>query len=223
MSIPRFALVAVALAGCTNVEAQELTGRASIIDGDTIEIAGERIRIWGVDAPESGQTCVRGGQEWRCGQQSALALSDWIGPRPVACMEQERDRYDRSVANCSVDSQDVGEWLVREGWAIEYTQYSDGRYQEAERAAAAAGVGVHAGSFTPPWEWRRQQRSAPAPQTAPSSDCQIKGNVSRDGDRIYHLPGMRSYANTRINEADGERWFCSEEEAVRAGWRAPRG
>ena len=118
MSIPRFALVAVALAGCTNVEAQELTGRASIIDGDTIEIAGERIRIWGVDAPESGQTCVRGGQEWRCGQQSALALSDWIGPRPVACMEQERDRYDRSVANCSVDSQDVGEWLVREGWAI---------------------------------------------------------------------------------------------------------
>ena len=223
MSISRFALVAVALAGCTNVEAQELTGRASIIDGDTIEIAGERIRIWGVDAPESGQTCVRGGQEWRCGQRSALALSSWIGPRALACMEQDRDRYDRSVANCSVGSQDVGEWLVRQGWAIEYTQYSDGRYQVAEQAARGAGLGVHAGSFTPPWEWRRQQPPAPAPQSAPSTDCQIKGNISRDGDRIYHQPGMRSYANTRINEADGERWFCSEEEARAAGWRAPRG
>ena len=221
MSSSRFALVAVALAGCTNVEAQELTGRASIIDGDTIEIAGEPIRIWGVDAPENGQTCGSGSDQWRCGQRSALALSDWIGQRPVACVEQERDRYDRSVANCSVGSQDVGEWLVRQGWAIEYTQYSDGRYREAERSARAAGSGVHAGPFTPPWEWRRQQ--GPAPQSAPSSDCQIKGNINRDGDRIYHLPGMRSYANTRINEADGERWFCSEDEAVRAGWRAPRG
>lgn len=212
----------VLLASCGAADAGSPSGRASVIDGDTIEIAGERVRIWGVDAPEDGQTCTRGAETWRCGQQSAFALADWIGQRPVTCQEQDRDRYGRSVATCSVGGQDMGEWLVRHGWAIEYTQYSDGRYQAAERAARAAGSGVHAGPFTPPWEWRHQQRPTPASQSAPSSGCQIKGNISRDGERIYHTPEMRSYANTRINEAEGERWFCSEEEAVQAGWRAPR-
>lgn len=102
MSLSRFVLMAVTLAAFTNVEAQEVAGRASVIDGDTIEIAGERIRIWGVDAPESGQTCGSGSDQWRCVQRSALALSEWTRPRPVPGAQQERDRYDRSVAACSV-------------------------------------------------------------------------------------------------------------------------
>ncbi len=199
------------------------SGRASVIDGDTIEIAGERIRIWGVNAPEDRQTCTRGSETWRCGQQSALALSDWVGQRAVTCRQQDRDRYGRSVATCAVADEDMGAWLVGHGWAVEYTQYSDGRYRSAEASARAARVGVHTGPFTPPWEWRRQQRPAPAPQVAPTCDCQIKGNINRSGERIYHVPGTRSYGNTRINEADGERWFCSEVDAQAAGWRAPRG
>lgn len=224
MTTRTLAVLALALfsAGCSGAQADELSGRASVIDGDTLEIAGTRIRIWGVDAPESRQTCSRGGETWRCGQQSALALSDWIGQRLVTCEEQERDRYGRSVATCAMAGQDIGEWLVSRGWAIEYTQFSDGRYREAEAAARLAGAAIHAGEFTAPWEWRRQQRSTLAPQAAPSTGCRIKGNISRSGDRIYHLPEMRSYSNTRINEADGERWFCSEQEAEEAGWRRPR-
>lgn len=232
MNLLRLSLAALSLslASCAGAEAGDeaetgaLSGRASVIDGDTIEIAGERIRIWGVDAPEGHQTCTQGSQTWRCGQQSALALSDWIGHRAVTCREQERDRYDRSVATCAVAGEDMGAWLVSHGWAIEYTQYSDGRYRAIEASARTAGVGVHTGPFTPPWEWRRQQRAAPPPpQVAPTSACQIKGNINLNGERIYHAPGMRSYENTRIHEADGERWFCSEAEAQAAGWRAPRG
>jgi len=223
------AALSLSLAACGGAEAGDeaetgtLSGRASVVDGDTIELAGERIRIWGVDAPEARQTCTRGPETWRCGQQSALALSDLIGQRAVTCREQDRDRYGRSVATCAVAGQDMGAWLVGQGWAIEYTQYSDGRYRAAEASARAAGVGVHTGPFIPPWEWRRAQRPAPASQVAPTSECQIKGNINRSGERIYHVPGMRSYENTRISEADGERWFCSEDEARAAGWRAPRG
>lgn len=98
----------------------------------------------------------------------------------------------------------MGGGLVSQGWAVEHTQFSDGRYGSAEASARAAGVGVHAGPFTPPWEWRRQQGSTLSSGDAPS-ECAIKGNISRSGERIYHTPGMRSYESTRINEADGER------------------
>jgi len=221
MNLPTSCLASLllSLSACAGAEADTRSGRASVVDGDTIQIAGERIRIWGVDAPEARQTCTRGSETWRCGQQAALALSDWIGRRTTICHEQDRDRYDRSVATCAVAGEDMGEWLVSQGWAVEYTQFSDGRYRSAEASARAAGVGVHAGPFIAPWEWRRQQRSAPAPQVSPR-DCNIKGNISRNGDRIYHTPGMRSYENTTINEADGERWFCNETEAEAAGWRA---
>lgn len=69
----------------------------------------------------------------------------------------------------------------------------------------------------PPWEWRRSGAGNA------TGNCQIKGNINSKGDRIYHVPGSRSYGATRINESKGERWFCSEAEAKAAGWRAPRG
>ncbi len=53
----------------------------------------------------------------------------------------------------------------------------------------------------------------------PPAGCLIKGNVSTRGERIYHPPGCRHYNATKINPARGERWFCSEAEAVAAGWR----
>lgn len=73
----------------------------------------------------------------------------------------------------------------------------------------------------PPWEWRRSGGN-PA-SDAVSGNCSIKGNINSKGDRIYHVPGSRSYGATRINESKGERWFCSESEARAAGWRPPRG
>jgi endonuclease YncB( thermonuclease family) len=87
----RTVFLAVALAFPVSALA-EITGTASVIDGDTIDIHGQRIRLHGIDAPESRQTCVADGEVWRCGQQAALALFDFIGRSPVACQEQGEDR-----------------------------------------------------------------------------------------------------------------------------------
>jgi hypothetical protein len=114
--------------------------------------------------------------------------------------------------------------MVRQGWAVEYRQYSDGRYARDEREAAARRVGIHAGTFARPSEWRRGSASSEvAASYQQAGDCRIKGNINSEGERIYHAPGMRSYGPTRIDEARGERWFCSEQEARAAGWRAPLG
>lgn len=207
---------------------EALTGRASVIDGDTLEVAGRRIRLWGVDAPESRQTCTQAGAPWRCGQQAANALDAWLSARPVACLEIEKDQYGRSVSRCTAGGEDIGRWMVINGWAVEYTDYSDGRYAAAQRQAERTHAGIHDSVFTEPAQWRREQRtrSAPSPQTAPQepprSGCMIKDNISRKGERIYHLPGWSSYAATRIDTARGEQWFCSEAEAAAAGWRAAR-
>ncbi len=225
--------LALSLGACSGAQADEIAGRASVVDGDTIEIRGESIRLWGIDAPEGAQTCERAGQTYPCGQEAANALDGWLRVSTVYCTPQDSpDQYGRIVARCSAQITvehltntipDLSAEMVRRGHALDYRQYSGGAFAAEEAEARQAGSGMWAGEFTPPWAWRRQQRPAPAPQSAPSSNCQIKGNINRDGERIYHLPGMHSYANTRINQADGERWFCSEEEAVRAGWRAPRG
>src|SRR6202451_4268765 len=92
----------------------DMTGQASIIDGDTLEIHGTRIRLWGVDAPESGQLC-RGDDslQYRCGAKAANDLDAFIAQRPVRCLPVSLDQYGRTVARCSVDDIDLGDWLVR--------------------------------------------------------------------------------------------------------------
>ena len=196
-----------------------LAGVATVRDGDSIEIHGQAIRLYGVDAPEARQVCQRDGTEWRCGQAAAHALAEHIGRRPVTCRQRDRDRYGRPVAVCLSAGEDVSAWLAREGWALAYRRYASD-YVAEEATAQAAKRGLWSGTFTPPWEWRERQRE----QAALSSGrvpgaCRIKGNVSRNGSRIYHLPGDRGYAETRIDPARGERWFCSEAEARAAGWR----
>lgn len=74
--------------------------------------------------------------------------------------------------------------------------------------ASAAGIGVTSGSFR---------------AMLPGSGCNIKGNISLNtGGRIYHVPGQRYYHDTRVSLPRGERWFCSEAEARKAGWRRSR-
>lgn len=211
--------------------AETVVGRASVIDGDTLEIRGTRIRFHGVDAPESAQTCQNSdGKAYRCGQQAALALSDKIGAANVSCEQKDIDRYRRLVAVCSAKGEDLNAWLVQEGYALAYRQYGTD-YVPQETTAKNAKRGIWAGTFTPPWDWRKGSReespptvsAAPSKPTVGATDCKIKGNISGKGERIYHVPGSRHYDRTVLNEADGERWFCSESEAIAAGWRAPRG
>ncbi len=194
-----------------------LAGVASIIDGDTLDIHGQRIRLYGIDAPESKQLCEEGGKPVRCGQAAAKALDALIGRRPVSCLAKDRDRYGRTVAVCHLGKVDLNDWMVRGGHAVAYTRY--GRdYAAAEAEARRARRGVWAGTFETPEDWRRERRSPAKPQTAPAAHCPIKGNIGKTGKRVYHLPGGRDYDRTRIDEKRGERWFCSEREARQAGW-----
>lgn len=135
--------------------ADPIIGKASVIDGDTIEIHGTRIRLSGIDAPESSQLC-RGDDslQYRCGAKSANELDDHIAGRPVSCEGVGRDQYGRVVAICSIDGEDVGEWLVRNGFAFDWPRYSRGKYTAAQKEAERTGRGVWAGSFVVPWAYR---------------------------------------------------------------------
>jgi endonuclease YncB( thermonuclease family) len=199
-----------------------LIGVASVTDGDTLVIHGKGIRLHGIDAPESGQFCEKDGKQYRCGKQAALALSDKIGPAIVRCEQRDVDRYKRIVAVCRLGDVDLNAWMVGQGWAVAYRQYSRD-YVDEESAARAAKAGIWAGRFIAPSRWRRGDRLTSENAGEPArGSCQIKGNISRSGKRIYHVPGGRYYGPTRIDESKGERWFCSEEEARRAGWQRSR-
>ena len=116
--------------------ADDLIGRASVIDGDTLEIHGSRIRLWGIDAPESSQLC-RGDDslQYRCGAKAANDLDAFIAGRPVNCLPLSLDRYGRTVATCSVGGADLGDWLVRNSLALDWPQYSKRKYDDAQREA----------------------------------------------------------------------------------------
>jgi endonuclease YncB( thermonuclease family) len=134
-----------------------LAGIARVVDGDTINIRGVAIRLDGIDAPESKQTCELNGQSYACGAQATEALITLLGAHPVECTETGTDRNHRIIAKCRVGSTEVNTWMVEHGWAVAYRRYSMA-YVEAEERARAAKVGIWAGTFTMPEEWRKSKR-----------------------------------------------------------------
>lgn len=148
----------LALIGITlGLAAGLVAGRAAVVDGDTLEIQGQRIRLWGVDAPEGSQICLDGqGRPWPCGRRAAFALADFLGQRTVACQARDTDRYGRMVAVCSVGGVEINRWLVEQGWALDFSRYSGGYYQAAQEAARLGRRGIWQGRFEPPWEYRKR-------------------------------------------------------------------
>ena len=196
-----------------------LEGRVSVIDGDTLEMHGKRIRLHGIDAPESGQTCkYESGKSYRCGQLAATQMSKYTKHKIIRCNVQDTDRYGRFVAVCFADGQDINEQIVRNGFALAYRRYSRD-YIAAESEAKSDKAGMWKGAFIKPWDWRKGERLIQNKEQ--KGKCLIKGNISSSG-KIYHTPSSPWYDRTKINTAKGERWFCTEAEAKAAGWRAPK-
>lgn len=218
----------------------ELARVARVIDGDTIELAGgERVRYIGVDTPES----VDPRKPVQCfGVEAARRNRDLVEGKDVRLERDisDRDRYGRLLRYVflpAVDSSKAGggdalvnEVLVREGYASVYTFPPDVKYSErflvAEREAREAKRGLWASCPSGTADQRGQDadlRGSITTDTEVRSNigagCRIKGNVGAGGERIYHLPNCPYYEKTRIDEARGERWFCSESEASEAGWR----
>lgn len=194
-----------------------------VVDDDTLKVrvAGrtERVRVIGIDTPE-----LAGGQCYA--RQAASAMQSLVQSRSVRLTadpsQADRDRYGRLLRHVHLaDGRSVAQVLIAGGFGREYTYdtaYAGQRaYRAAQAAARTAGRGLWgAGCAT----------STPAPVVAtpsPSGVCAIKGNINAEGEKIYHVPGGRSYDKTTISPSKGERMFCSESDARAAGWRAARG
>lgn len=192
-----------------------------VVDGDTLRVrvdgVTERVRVIGLDAPElSDGECLA--------QEAASRMQSLVQSRDVRIVgdptQDDRDVYDRLLRHVwTLDGRSVARELIAAGLAREYTYAApyDGvaDHRAAEAEAIDAGRGIWGPACSAP-------AVAPVGPVAPQGQCDIKGNVNREGERIYHVPGQRYYDDTRISEDRGERWFCSEDEAREAGWRRAR-
>lgn len=172
------------------------SGSVRVIDGDTIDVGGVRVRLHGIDAPEIGQTCTNAnGVVWECGRWVAQeARARWQGAH-ARCDMRDIDRFGRVVAVCHIRGEDIGRVLVRDGLAVAYRRFSMA-YDLDEKAAVIAGRGLHGHDMQRPGEFRSNSAAGSGPA---DPACDIKGNISRDGTRIYHMPGQYFYDRTRIN------------------------
>jgi endonuclease YncB( thermonuclease family) len=141
-----------------------LVGFARVIDGDTLYVAGIKVRLDGIDAVEAKQTCTRGGQRWSCGQSATRQLVGLIAGQQVTCTANGHDRYSRALAFCSAGARELNREMVRSGLAL-----ASGAFQSEEWEARLGGRGVWSGDFEHPREWRRRHERAAAPDCGADS------------------------------------------------------
>jgi len=187
-----------------------------VVDGDTIRVTrnggAEKVRIVGVDTPDSGE----------CGYARATShLEKLIAGQKVQLVtagaaKDDRDQYDRLLRYVQAGSTDVGYRQIADGYAVARYDSRDGYGWHRREAAYIKADAANAPAYT----CTTPKPAPPKPTTpADSGACEIKGNISSSGEKIYHLPGMEYYDVTKITLSRGERWFCSETAAVNAGWR----
>jgi endonuclease YncB( thermonuclease family) len=134
----------------------EITGVAEAIDGDSLRISGQELRLRGIDAPELTQVCTVSNREDPCGRNARAALRRLTGSGLVTCLVNGKDRYGRGLARCRVRGIDINAAMVREGHAIAF-----GEHQDEEAEARAAYRGLWAGTFEKPADWRRRNGRQP--------------------------------------------------------------
>lgn len=127
-----------------------------ILDGDSFIFKGQEIRLWGIDAFEGGQECIKNGIAYPCGDWARAALIDFTKQKKLDCKAMNIDQYGRAVSRCSVEGKDLGAIMVKSGYALEYRRYSRGFYRQQEQEAKDSGRGVWGYSFEFPWTWRHQ-------------------------------------------------------------------
>ena len=186
---------------------------SKVIDGDTIEIEGVmKVRYIGIDTPETSHP-TKGVQCF--GRQATEKNRQLVEGKKVILEKDisETDKYGRLLRYIWIGDQLVNEILVKEGFAFSSSYPPDIKYQEKFRQAEIQARESNKGL------WGQCGTAAGEKTSVPAGDCVIKGNISSSGEKIYHVPGQKYYNQTVINESKGERWFCSEEEAQKAGWR----
>lgn len=149
-------------------------GTAIVNDGDSITLGAERIRMRGIDAPEYQQTCQKNGADYACGKLARQSLVKLIANRPVSCSGWQRDRYGRLLGDCRAGDTDLNRAQVEAGWAVAY-----GGFETEEAGARAAKVGIWAGSFAEPQDWRDSHRDAPVERK--------HGTLASIGDTVREL------------------------------------
>jgi len=211
-----FLLLAIFLS--LTASAHEVSGVAKVIDGDTIEVRGTVVRLLGIDAAETGQRCVNSSKKIVRPGDIASDRMESLVKEGVTCSGTEYDAYNRLLANCTTAAgENVNRIMVVEGLAWAFIKFSN-QFVSEEKIAQSSQLGVWQLSCEEPWVFR-EKRWKVAEQKSPYG-CPIKGNISNNG-HIYHTPWSRHYNVTSVNLSRGERWFCSEKEALDAGWRAP--
>lgn len=195
-----------------------IKGQAKALTGDTMVIGDSRIVLAGIEAPETRQSCrTKRGRKWRCGRSALTALRRITGYDTVECSVTRTDGAGRKFADCAVSEKDIAAELVRGGHVFALSGFLSG-YGKEEDEARRAGRGIWQGEAQAPAEFRAE-RWEMAKSRAPSG-CPIKGkDRARARDKVYILPWSSSYERYRISRKRGDRWFCSEDEAIAEGWK----
>ena len=133
-----------------------MSGVPRIVDGDTLAIGATKIRLAGIDAPETDQVCLNAkALHWSCGIDARDQLAAHIAGRKISCTPSGVDAYQRTLAICYLAGEDLNAWMVQQGWALAYVQYSSA-YRQAEDDARANQRGLWQGAFIAPWDWRHR-------------------------------------------------------------------
>jgi len=205
-------LVAILLATAPSGRADS-AGQVSIIDGDTLHVDQRIVNLSGIDAPELGQRCMKEAKDWRCGLEAALALRKLTAFGTVSCASEDKGVVVTGV--CQIEGKDLGEVLLGQGYAVALED-APPNYQSAETSAKDAKLGLWRGDFITPREWRKGER-LPG-ETTDTTFCVVKGVITEDQHKIFYIPSDDSYNEIEVDRARGERIFCSDDEAILAGW-----